>query len=133
MDASCLSEATSAALAALPPELLLPAATVDRLFPELHLDTRLVARVRIRHAGALLCQDRLVLLDPRLELLSRRDERLDVGLCTDILVGPGAALALRREQILVELPDGAWTAPDRQTLKRKGRVEVGSLMVDIRP
>jgi hypothetical protein len=100
---------------------------VAALFPELHLDTRLVDRVRLQSREIYACEGRLVLEDPSLTLLNRRGEVLDVGLCTPILVGWGAALALRREEIRVEIPQGAWIASDRVTLRRVGRVEVGAI------
>lgn len=107
--------------------LLLDPDQATAVFPELGLNPGLAHRVelrasRIHAAGGLLLAEGLVL-----RCLDRGRVPVEVGICTRVLVGGGSILAVRREDLHVEPPPGAWVAVDRYRLRRVGTVALAQL------
>ncbi len=105
----------------------LPAQEVAALFPDLALHASWVARVEITSHRVEQCGIFVVLEDPNLRFLDRRDDPLEAALVTEVLVHPRMILSLQREALQPPPPTGAWLAPDRTTLRHVGPVIVGTV------
>ncbi len=123
--ASCRPTSDAELASAVVTGLELDAHQLDALFPELELQQGWVARAELRAEQALVCEGLLVLQDPELRLWNRRGEQLDVALVTGVLVHPRMIMALEREQLQVQPPEGAWLARDRKLMTHHGYVVVG--------
>lgn len=99
---------------------------VAAAFPELGLDLELVQEVEVRASGAWIVDGRVVLDGVELRFLDAYGMPLEVGVCTRVLLAFASTLAVRREDVDVEPPPGAWIARDRRQLVRVGPVAVGA-------